>query len=86
MQVGVCVQRRFKSVSTSRQFDDSPGFSLEERLDPWLPIECPSKLNKILSVKLLIFSFLSVLTYFLGAQKNHLMETVLLSSHNICFG
>ena len=23
---------------------------------------------------------------FLGAQKNHLIETVLLSTHNICFG
>ena len=28
----------------------------------------------------------SVLTYVLGAQKNRLIETVLLSTHNICFG
>ena len=26
------------------------------------------------------------LTYVLGAQKNRLIETVLLSIHNICFG
>ena len=43
------------------------------------------KIN-IFSVKLLIFSYLSVLTYLLGAQKNRLIETVLLSPHNICFG
>ena len=28
--------------------------------------------------------FLSVQTYVLGAQKNRLIETVLLSAHNIC--
>ena len=31
--------------------------------------------------------FLSIsLTYVLGAQKNRLIETVILSTHNICFG
>ena len=40
----------------------------------------------ILSVKLGIFSYTSVITYVLGAQKNRLNETVLLSTHNICFG
>ena len=39
-----------------------------------------------MSVKLLIFSYLSNLTFVLGAQKNRLIETVLLSIHNICFG
>ena len=43
-------------------------------------------LIKQMSVKLKIFSYLSVLTYVLGAQKNRLIETVLLSTHNICFG
>ena len=33
-----------------------------------------------------IFSYTSVLSYVLGAQKNRLIETVLLSTHNICFG
>ena len=33
-----------------------------------------------------IYSYPSVLTYVLGAQKNRLIETVLLSTHNICFG
>ena len=33
--------------------------------------------------KVLIFSYPSD---FLGDQKNHLIETVLLSTHNICFG
>ena len=39
-----------------------------------------------MSVKLEIFSYASVLTYVLGAQKSRLIETVLLSTHNICFG
>ena len=30
--------------------------------------------------------FLTHTSYVLGAQKNHLIETVLLSTHNICFG
>ena len=42
--------------------------------------------SKIFSVKMLIFSNQSVLTYVMGAQKNRLNETVLLSTHNICFG
>ena len=42
--------------------------------------------KKKMSVKLLIFSYPSVLTYVLGAKKNHLIETVLLSTHNMCFG
>ena len=33
-----------------------------------------------------IFSYPSVLTYVLGAQKNRLIETLLLGTHNICFG
>ena len=33
-----------------------------------------------------MFSFPSVLTFVLGAQKNCLNETILLSTHNICFG
>ena len=36
-------------------------------------------------VKLLIFSYPSILTCILDAQKNRLIETVLLSTHNICF-
>ena len=43
------------------------------------------QLSQILSVKLLLFSNPSIVTYVLGAQKNHLSETVLLSSNNICF-
>ena len=34
---------------------------------------------------MLAFSYLLVLTYVLGAQKNRLIETVLLSTDNICF-
>ena len=37
-------------------------------------------------VKLSIFSYPYVLAYVLGAQKNRLIEMVLLSTHNICFG
>ena len=43
VKVGMCVQRRFKSVCTSTQSDRSPNFPPEETLDPWIPIECPSK-------------------------------------------
>ena len=43
-------------------------------------------MKKIFGYKLSIFSYPSVLTYVLGAQKNHLFETVLLSTHHICFG
>ena len=42
--------------------------------------------RKKISVKLSIFPYPSVLTYDLGAQKNRLIETVLLSTHNIYFG
>ena len=34
----------------------------------------------------LIFPYPSVLTYVAGAQKNRFIQTVLLSTHNICFG
>ena len=47
--------------------------------------KCAGKRDNF-SVKLLIFSYPSILTYALGAQKNRLNETVLLSTHNICFG
>ena len=43
-------------------------------------------LTKNVSLKLRIFSYPSVLTFVLGAPKNHLIETVLLRIHNICFG
>ena len=42
--------------------------------------------KKKLSVKMKFSSYPSVLSYVLGAQKNRLIETVLLSTHNICFG
>ena len=35
---------------------------------------------------MLIFSYPSVLTYVLGAQKNRLIEMVLLNTHHIYFG
>ena len=45
-----------------------------------------SRLAKKFSLKSQIFSYPSVLTFVLGAQKNRLIEMVLLSTHNICFG
>ena len=42
--------------------------------------------QKKISVNLSIFSYPSFLTYILGAEKNHLIETVLLSTHYIYFG
>ena len=47
---------------------------------------CLFNLTIFFSVKLLLFSYPSVLTYVLGAQKIRLIEAVLLSTHNICFG
>ena len=40
-------------------------------------------MNKDFRVKLEIFSYPSVLTCVLGAQRNRLIETVLLSTHNM---
>ena len=45
-----------------------------------------SSLANFFSVKLSLFSYPEIQTYVLGAQKNRLIETVLLSTHNICFG
>ena len=36
-------------------------------------------------VKLWIFSYSLALTIVLGAKENHLIETILLSTHNTCF-
>ena len=41
---------------------------------------------KFVSLKLKIFSYPLIATFVLGAQKNRLIETVLLSTHNIYFG
>ena len=42
--------------------------------------------KQIFERKIVIFSYLSVLTYVLGAQKNRIIERVVLSIHKICFG
>ena len=34
----------------------------------------------------LLYELIQDLPYVLGAQKNRLIETVLLSTHNVCFG
>ena len=41
---------------------------------------------KFLRLKLSLFSYPSIEKFVFGAQKNRLIETVLLSTHNICFG
>ena len=48
-------------------------------------VKGPVKKKKF-NINLQIFSYPSVSTCVLGAQKNSLSETVLLSTHNICFG
>ena len=51
----------------------------------WNPdIEVKINKNKI-NVKMGIFPYPLIFTCILGAQKNRLIETVLLSTHNICF-
>ena len=42
--------------------------------------------SKTFEHKIVFFPNLSVSTYVLGAQKNRLIETVVLSTHNIYFG
>ena len=44
------------------------------------------EINLLNKIKSRLFSYPSVLTYVLGAQKNCLIETVLLSTNNIYFG
>ena len=44
------------------------------------------KINKTFQRKIVNIFKLSLLTFVLGAQKNRLIETVLLSTHNIFFG
>ena len=43
------------------------------------------QINEKLGLKMFIFSYPSVETFVLGAQKNSLIEAVLLSTHNIIF-
>ena len=42
-------------------------------------------INKNFQRKIVNIFLPIILAYALGAQKNHLIETVLLSTHNICF-
>ena len=44
------------------------------------------QINNFFSVKLWLFSYPSVKTCVLGAQKNRLIETILMSNHKIGFG
>ena len=63
---------------------------LTDCLDMTILDDCdvkPQTKTQFLSIKLRIFAYKYVLTFgFLGAQKSHLNETVLLSTHNVCFG
>ena len=57
--------------------------------DNWfiiLPYISSPRVNRTFMRKLVKNSYQTILTYFLGAQKNRLNETVLLSTHNVCFG
>ena len=45
-----------------------------------------SRYGNFLRVKLQLISYPSIKTCFLSGQKNRLHETVLLSTHNTCFG
>ena len=44
------------------------------------------QIKQIFERKIVFFSYPSVLSYVLGAQKNCFIMTVLLSTNNICFG
>ena len=65
------------SISQSFKLIKSPNFDAANI--KYLTVE-------MFSVKLLIFSYSSFLTKVVGAQKYRLIETVLLSTQNICFG
>ena len=45
-------------------------------------LDKPKKIQR----EIVNISYPSVLPYVMGAQKNRLIKTVLLSTHNICFG
>ena len=45
----------------------------------------PMSINNKKYGKMLMFSYLLILIFLMGAKKNHLSETVLLSTHIICF-
>ena len=47
---------------------------------------CPVTNTEVLLLKIESIFFPSVLTCVLGSQKNLLLETVLLITHNTCFG
>ena len=51
-----------------------------------ISIGSSSDKENVLNMRLQLFSYPSVKSCVLGAQKNGLNETVLLSTHNICFG
>ena len=58
-------------------------------LPSYLSLDAPwtyCQIRTFLNIKLSFFSYLSIQTCVLGAQKNRLIERVLLSTHNICFG
>ena len=42
--------------------------------------------ENFMSVQLQFISYRSILTFVMGAQTNRLIDTVRLSTHNICFG
>ena len=56
-----------------------------QRCDWWDIVITQDKHN-FWAYKFWIFPYPSVLTYVLGTQKNPVIETVLLSTHNTCFG
>ena len=52
----------------------------------WLHLLCLGLDNTFFEHKIVDISYSSVLTYVLGDQKNRLIETILLITHNICLG
>ena len=74
-------------TSHKKAMDDNEKLLLDlKKANNQLRVRSLVQIRKDLGIKLLIFSYPSDLTYVVGAQKNRLIETVLLSTHNISFG
>ena len=53
---------------------------------PFLNVNTQVKVSKKVERKIVIFFLICLFMHVLGAQKNRLIETVLLSSQNLFFG
>ena len=73
----LCEKQKRRPACTSMQSDQR--FQESQEADATLS-------ELALSLVTINTTFERKITYVLGAQKNHLIDTVILSTHNLCFG